>query len=185
MKTFSDIVSLFVRFFKLGCFTFGGGWGMISQMQEAFVEKEQCMTGEELLDLVSVSRSLPGTMIGNLAVLFGYRRAKAWGSIACVVGLTLPPLLLLSAITLFYSSFRDNYWIAAAMSGIRAAVVPIIFSAAVVLMKAVFRKKSGIVIAMLALVAYLAGVGCVGIVAGGAVCGLLIKVIERRKGHEG
>ena len=80
MKRARQILELFLQFMKFGLFTFGGGWSIIAQMQKLYVEQEHTITSEELLDLTSVGRSLPGTMIGNVAMLYGYRVAgiAAW-----------------------------------------------------------------------------------------------------------
>ena len=177
-----SVLSLFVQFLKFGCFTFGGGWSIVSQMQKIYVEERGCITNEELLDLTSVGRSLPGTMIGNIALLFGYRQAGFLGALACVLGMILPPMGILMVITLFYSAFRDSYWVAAAMTGIRTAVVPIILCAALPLMKSGLTRKISVVIALLALGAYLLGVGCAELVVCGAVIGLAIQAFERRRG---
>ena len=71
MKRARQILGLFLQFMKFGLFTFGGGWSIIAQMQKLYVEQEKTITSEELLDLTSVGRSLPGTMIGNVAMLYG------------------------------------------------------------------------------------------------------------------
>ena len=75
MKRACEICELFVQFMKFGLFTFGGGWSIVAQMQKLYVEEKHTITAEELLDLTSVGRSVPGTMIGNVAVLYGYRVA--------------------------------------------------------------------------------------------------------------
>ena len=81
MRRWKDIAVLFVQFMKFGCFTFGGGWSIVAQMQQLYVEQRHTITNEELLDLTSVGRSLPGTMIGNVAMLYGWREAwpVCWG----------------------------------------------------------------------------------------------------------
>ena len=182
MEKKQSALSLFLQFLKFGCFTFGGGWSIVSQMQKIYVEERGCITNEELLDLTSVGRSLPGTMIGNIALLFGYGQAGFLGALACVLGMILPPMGILMVITLFYSAFRDSYWVAAAMTGIRTAVVPIILCAALPLMKSALVRRIGIVIALAALAAYLLGVGCAELVVCGAVCGLVLHAIERGRG---
>ena len=178
------VFPLFLQFLKFGCFTFGGGWSIVSQMQKIYVEDKQVITNEDLLDLTSVGRSLPGTMIGNIAMLFGYRQAGLLGGLACLFGMILPPMLILSVITLFYTAFRDSYWVAAAMTGISTAVVPIILSAAVPMMKSALSVRVGIVIAAVALAAYLFGVGCVWLVVGGAICGVVLKAFWFKGGDK-
>ena len=79
MKRARQVLGLFFQFMKFGMFTFGGGWSIVAQMQKLYVEQEKVITSEELLDLTSVGRSLPGTMIGNVAMLYGYRVAGVAG----------------------------------------------------------------------------------------------------------
>ena len=86
MKRARQVLGLFFQFMKFGLFTFGGGWSIVAQMQKLYVEQEKVITSEELLDLTSVGRSLPGTMIGNVAMLYGYR-------VAGVAAGTRPPLM--------------------------------------------------------------------------------------------
>ena len=176
--------NLFWDFFKFGCFTFGGGWGIIAQMQELYVEERQSITSEELLDLSSVGRSLPGTMIGNVAMLYGYHTAGIPGGVACVAGMIAPPMAVLIAVTYFYSALQDNPWVMAAMTGVRAAVVPIIASAVAGLVKDAFPYPPCYFIFILAIVlnVYLE-LSCVWIVVIGAVCGILISEIRERKGR--
>jgi chromate transporter len=111
-------------------FTFGGGWSIIAQMQQLYVERKKTITSEELLDLISVAKSVPGTMIANVGMLYGYRVHGLLGGLVCLVGMCLPPMLVMLVVSAFYSAFRDNYWVNAAMMGMPAAVVPIIASAA-------------------------------------------------------
>lgn len=185
MKKISDVLRLFLEFLKLGCFTFGGGWSIVAQMQRIYVEEKKSITDEELLDLTSVARSLPGTMIGNVAMLFGYRSLGVIGGIVCVLGIILPPMLILAVIAFFYTSFRDNTWIAAAMSGVRAAVIPIIISAAVGMVKSAFKFSPCILVMLITLGLYLfLHMNCVYLVLIGAVCGILISEIYERRGEK-
>lgn len=121
MKKYREIGLMFLQFLKFGCFTFGGGWSIVAQMQKLYVEEKKTITSGELLDLTSMGRSLPGTMIGNVAFLYGHYAAGILGGIACVVGMIIPPLVMLSVITYFYAEFKDNQWVSAAMMGVRAA----------------------------------------------------------------
>lgn len=186
MDRLSEVLRLFLEFLKLGFFTFGGGWGIVAQMQRIYVEEKKSITEEELLDLTSVARSLPGTMIGNVAMLFGYRSLGVLGGIACVLGIILPPLFMLSVIALFYTAFRNNTWIEAAMSGVRAAVVPIIISAAVGMVKGAFKYSPCILVMLITLGLYLfLHMNCIYLVLIGIVCGIVIsEVYERRGVHQ-
>lgn len=184
MKQVSMALQLFWDFFKLGFFTFGGGWSIVAQMQKTYVNGKKCISDEELIDLTSVARSLPGTMIGNVAMLFGYRTCGVLGGLAAVFGMAVPPLIMLSVIAMFYTAFRDNTWIAAGMNGVRASVVPIILCAAVGMIKGSFKYRPCIVVMLVTLALYLCfEMNCVYLVLFGAVCGILIcEIYERRQG---
>ena len=129
-------LSLYLYFFKIGWFTFGGGWSIVAQMQTDFVEKEHRIEAQELLDIVSVGRSLPGTMIGNAAYLFGYHQGGVLCGVMSVLGIITPPLIILSILTFFYHSVRDNPWVARALTGVRAVVAPVILTAVLKLQNA-------------------------------------------------
>ena len=134
-EKFRKAFALFFYFFKISWFTFGGGWSIVAQMQTDFVEKKQTISDQELLDIVSVSRSLPGTMIGNVAYLFGYHQGGVTGGILAVLGMITPPLIILSVLTFAYHAFRENIWVARALNGVRAVVAPVILSAVLKLQK--------------------------------------------------
>lgn len=141
VETWKQAWRLFRYFFRISWFTFGGGWSIVAQMQKDFVDDRQELTAEELLDIVSVGRSLPGTMIGNVAYLFGHRKAGVPGGVLAVLGMITPPVLILAVLTFCYGAVRDNIWVAKALTGIRAAVVPIIAVAALRLRKGSFPEK--------------------------------------------
>ena len=187
MKRMPQALKLFLSFLKLGCFTFGGGWSIVAQMQQQYVEKEKVLTQEDLIDLTGVARSLPGTMVGNVAVLFGYRVCGALGSIACLLGMVLPPMAMLTVITYFYTIFRENAWVAAAMSGVRAAIVPIILSAALGMVKGSFKFPPCVAVLLVTLALYLFwSLNCVYLILIGAVCGILLcEFYERRERKRG
>ena len=170
------VPGLFWQFFKFGCYTFGGGWSIVAQMQKEYVQKRGWLTEEDLLDITSVGRSLPGLMIGNVSYLFGYHVAGFPGAIACVTGMCIPPLLILTAVTWFYTQVRDNPYVSRAMVGVRATVVPIITSAALGLRKAALTDRFGYLILLLGFVLYLFfGMNCIMIVLLGGLLGFLLS----------
>ena len=103
---------------------FGGGWSIIAQMRQLYVEKKHVITDEELLDLTSVAKSLPGTMIANVAMLYGYRAGGLPGGFLSVFGMVFPPMVILIAVSFFYQAFRGSYWVMAAMEGMQTAGIP-------------------------------------------------------------
>ncbi|MBP1917749.1 chromate transporter [Youngiibacter multivorans] len=169
-------VMIFLFFVRIGAFTFGGGWSILAQMQKEFVEKRQWLTNEELMDIASVGRSLPGIMITNISVIFGYRMGGAVCGAAAAIGVSLPSIVILSVVTLFYDKLRDTPYMAKAFVGIRAAVVPIIGSAALALRKASLKDTAGWIIAGFALILGLfTGISSIWVVVAGAAAGLAIK----------
>lgn len=183
MKKPKEYLTLLLEFFRFGVFTFGGGWSIIAQMQELYVEKKKVITAEELVDITSVGRSLPGTMIGNVAMLYGYRAGGLLGGILAVLGMCMPPMMILIAISFGYDAFRNNYWVAAGMEGVAAAVVPIIASAALGLVKSSVKNWFSVAVLAVSVVLYLFfHVSVVWLVAFGIACGLVYGEICERKG---
>lgn len=150
ISKFKRCITIFFFFFKIGFFTFGGGWGILAQMEQEFVDKRQLITKNDLLEMVAVGKSVPGIMITNVSMLFGYQIAGIPGGICAFVGIATPAILVLSVVTYCYDLLKDNHWAEAALHGISSAVVPIIGSAALSLGKDIFRRKSGILICLLA-----------------------------------
>ncbi len=183
MASIKQYGSLFRDFLKFGCFTFGGGLSIVAQMQSEYADRRKAITNEELLDLTSVARSLPGIMICNVAMLFGQRMAGFVGGCLCVIGLCLPPMAILTLITTGYTIFQTNPLVIAAMSGIRAAIAPIILSAALSLTRGAYRLPPCYAVSVLGFCLYVFwGVSAIWLVVIGALSGLLISEYYERKG---
>lgn len=140
------ILDIFLCFLRFGCFTFGGGWSIVAQIQKEYVEKKGWITDEELLNFTSVARSMPGLMIGNISILFGYQVAGPAGAVAALFGMIVPPFFIMILVTSAYAIFRNHPIVSKAMMGVRAAVVPIIAGALIKLLKAGIRDTCGILI---------------------------------------
>lgn len=142
---------IFVYFIKIGSFTFGSGWSILAQMEQEFVDKRRWLTKQELLELVAVGKSLPGIMITNITMLFGYQMAGVLGGVLAVLGIALPAVVVLSLVTLAYDAIKSNYWVWAALQGVQCAVVPIIGGAAISLGKEALKDKASVFICLAAL----------------------------------
>ena len=176
------ILRLYLDFFWFGCFTFGGGWSIIAQMQKTYAEEQKSITNAEILDLTSVGRSLPGTMIGNVAMMYGFREAGYFGGAACLLGMVTMPTLILAVITHFYTIFQANPIVAACMTGIRAAVVPIMLNAVFNMVNGAFRFPPCYAVAVLTFSLYLFfGVSPVWLVVLGILCGFAISEYYERR----
>ena len=178
----SRALTLFLYFFKVGFYTFGGGWSIVAQIQKEYVERLKWITDEDLLDITSVGRSLPGLMIGNVSYLFGYHVAGLPGAFASVIGISLPSLIVLTVVTWCYTMFKDNLYVSRAMAGVRATVVPIIFVAAVKLSGAALPEKISWAFLALGLVLHLfLGVSCIWIMIISGALGFALRTLQQRR----
>lgn len=142
---------IFGYFVKIGTFTFGNGWSILAQMEQEFVDKRRWLTKADLLELTAVGKSLPGIMITNIAMLFGYQMAGVLGGVLAVLGMALPAVVVLSLVTLVYDSIKSNYWVWAAMQGVQCAAVPITAGAAISLGRDGLKEKGGVLLCIAAL----------------------------------
>ena len=108
--------------FRVGLFTFGGGYAMLPQISKEFVDKHKLISEEEILDIFAAAQSLPGVIAVNASVLTGYRAAGMAGALIAALGATLPSFLVLIPVTVFYEAFLTNEYVAGALMGIRAAM---------------------------------------------------------------
>ena len=176
-KKENRLLTIFIVMFKMGCVTFGGGWGIIAQMQEEFVDRRGWIEEE---DLISLGRSFPGIMIINTSVIFGYTVAGFWGAVLAAFGLSLPALISIAVVTYFYSAIKSNVIVARALGGVRCAVIPIILR----LREKSLTDKSSYVLAAIALfVCTFTKVNKILVVLGGAVFGLLALAVKRGGRH--
>lgn len=186
MKKPKEYGLLLLEFIRFGCFTFGGGWSIVAQMRQLYVEKKQVLTDEELLDLASVAKSLPGAMIANVAMLYGFRVAGPIGGFLCVFGMVLPPMVILIAISCFYNAFRSSYWVMAAMEGMQAAVVPIIAGAALGMVKGSVKYSPCVLVVLASFALYsFFQVNAIYLVLMGVAAGLLLGEYYARKEEDG
>ena len=128
--------ALFATFFKIGAFTFGGGYAMVALLEHEFVEEKQWVTREEFLDMVAIAESTPGPVAINSATYLGYKLAGVPGAAVATVAVCLPSFLIIYAISLFFEQFTQLTVIANAFKGIQVCVIYLIFSAGVRMLKA-------------------------------------------------
>ena len=117
---------LIKTFFKIGIFTLGGGYAMIPLIESEVVDKHRWLTKEEFLDIIAIAQSCPGVFAINIATFIGYKLRMTRGAIATTLGTALPSFLIILAIAMFFSQFKDNPYVAAIFRGIRPAVVALI-----------------------------------------------------------
>lgn len=111
---------------KIGAFTIGGGYAMIPLIEREFVEKRGWIDKEDFVDILALAQSAPGILAINVAIFVGYRLKGVKGSIVTTLGTALPSFLIILAIALFFSNFKDNHYVQSVFKGIRPAVVALI-----------------------------------------------------------
>ncbi len=117
---------LFSSTFSLSAFTFGGGFVIIPLMRKKFVEELSWIDEQEMLDLTAIAQSSPGAIAVNASILIGYRLDGFRGALITVLGTVLPPLIILSVISLFYTAFRDSLIVGYVLRGMQAGVAAVI-----------------------------------------------------------
>lgn len=123
------LLSLFISFLKIGAFTFGGGYAMISLLESEFVERRKWIDKDEFLDMVAVAESTPGPVAINSATYIGYRKGGLSGAALSTFAVALPSFVIIWVISLFFDEFLAIEWVGRAFKGIEVCVVYLIFTA--------------------------------------------------------
>ncbi|MGN0984737.1 MAG: chromate transporter [Gemmiger sp.] len=132
---------LFFSTFQISACTFGGGFVIIPLLRKKFVEELGWIDENEMLDLIAIAQSAPGAIAVNASLLVGYRVAGFPGALLTVSGTVLPPLLIISLVSVFYQAFRDNALVSMAMAGMLCGVAAVICDVVLNMAKTVFQKK--------------------------------------------
>lgn len=151
MQTFKKYLKLFLVFFKIGLFTFGGGYAMISVISHEVVEKRKYISEEEFSDVVAIAESTPGPIAINSSTYIGYRVGGVLGSVLASLAVCLPSFIIIYVISLFFTKFLELELAAKAFKGIQCGVAVLIISAAFKLFKNV--KKNWVSYALIAFAA--------------------------------
>ena len=164
---------LFVSTFKLSACTFGGGFVMIPLLRKRFVEELGWIEEQEMMDLTAIAQSSPGAIAVNASILVGYRVAGIPGALLTVLGAVLPPLMIISVISLFYQAFRDNAIVNMAMAGMLCGVAAVIVDVVIHMVKTIVQQRK--IVPLLVLLGSFAAVRFYGvnIILVILVCGLI------------
>lgn len=142
--------TLFFTFFKIGLFTFGGGYAMIALLEEEFIQRRRWLDKDEFLDMTAIAESTPGPVAINSATYLGHKLAGVPGAAVATVAVCLPSFLIIYAISLFFEQFTQLTVIANAFKGIQVCVIYLIFSAGVRMLQALDRSlfSSGVLLSV-------------------------------------
>lgn len=140
---------LFFSTLKISACTFGGGFVIIPLLRKRFVEELGWIEEQEMLDLAAIAQSSPGAIAVNAAILVGYHVAGVPGALLAVLGSVLPPLVIISVISLFYQAFRDNAVVSMAMAGMLCGVAAVLLDVVIRMAKPLLKQRRILPIAML------------------------------------
>lgn len=185
MQSRHRLCMLFTSMLYISTFTFGGGFVIVSLMQKKFVEELHWLEEDEMLDMAALAQASPGAIAVNAAILVGRKVAGVPGLIVSVLGTILPPMLILSVISLAYEAFATNRWVAAALKGMQAGVAAVIVDVSLNLGTKVLKGRDPLAIAMMLaafVLNFALNVNVIYIILGAAALGVVRVLLARRKG---
>lgn len=176
------ILPLFLTFFKIGAFTFGGGYAMIPLIQHETAEKRSWVSQKDILDIIAIAESTPGPIAINSATFVGYKTCGFWGAFAATLGVVLPSFVLISVISLILRQFQNIKEVQYAFAGIRAGVLALIVKALVSMYK---QCPKGLVSYIIAIGAFacvvIFGINILYVIIGCAIAGLITSFAAQRR----
>ena len=149
------LIELFLTFAKIGLFTFGGGYAMLSLIEHTCVEEKKWITHDEMMNLTVIAESTPGPIAINCATFVGYKQGKMAGAVVSTLGMVLPSFIIIFIISSFLDRFLEIRWVASAFQGIKIAVGILIVDAAVKMLKKMKKKPFQLVMVTLSTIAML------------------------------
>ena len=183
-KDIKMLLQLFKATFTLSAFTFGGGFVIVSLMKKKFVEELKWLDESEMLDITAIAQSSPGPIPVNASVILGYRMKGIIGSIVAVLGTIIPPLVIISIISVFYNEFKENTIVSIALQVMRAGVAAVIFDVVLNLAKNIIKTKNSLYIALMFItfiLNYFLGISAITVILLCVIIGIFNLVIDIRK----
>ena len=191
MKKSKILLEMFLIMFKIGLFTFGGGYAMLALLENEFVEKRKWLEKEEFLDMVAIAESTPGPIAINSATYIGYKRCGVLGSAAATLGVVMPSFIIIFVISLFLDTFLQFELVAYAFRGIQAGVVYLILSSGLKMLKGLKKNPMSIAILctvlllMVAFSLFAVKFSAIFFILISAACGLVVFGIDKAKAKKG
>ena len=179
---FKRLWLLFATFFKIGAFTFGGGYAMIPLIQREVSERRKWITDEEILEIVAIAESTPGPIAINSATFVGYKTCGFWGSFMCTLGVVLPSFLVILCLSGILELVQDHKAVKYAFMGIRAGVLALIVKALIKMYKACPKNLIAYIIMGLSFIlAAMVKIDVIFVVIICGAIGLISSIIARRR----
>ena len=140
---------LFLSTLYISSFTFGGGFVIVTFMKKKFVDELHWIDEQEMLDMTALAQSSPGAIAVNAAILVGWQVEGLVGMLVAVLGTIIPPMVILSVVSVFYSAFASNHYIALLLKGMQAGVAAVIFDVVINMARPILKKKRWLPIAVM------------------------------------
>jgi chromate transporter len=178
------LFTLFFATLYLSTFTFGGGYVIVTLLKDKFVDHYHWIDEDEILDLVAIAQSSPGAIAVNGAIVVGYKLAKIPGVLVSVLGAIIPPMVIISVVSVFYTLFVTNQYISALLTGMKAGVGAVIASVVYDMGKDVAKSKDmiNIIIMIVSFCAnYFLNVNVILIILAVGVFGFLRTLIQEKR----
>lgn len=176
---------LFCATLYISTFTFGGGFVIVTFMKRKFVDGLGWLSEEEMLDITAMAQASPGAIAVNAAILVGWRVCGFAGMVVAVLGTILPPMVILCVISVCYTAFAANRWVALALRGMQAGVAAVILDVACGLGAKVVKARSAFSLVLMAAAfaaSFVFGVNVIFIILAAALAGVCRTLWQRRKG---
>lgn len=146
------LLQMFISFFKIGAFTFGGGYAMIPLIEEEVVNNKKWIAKEEFVDIVVISQSFPGALAVNTSIFIGYKINGILGAVMALLGTVIPSFIIILLIASVFMQFRNNYYVEQVFKGINGAVPVLVLIAILSISKSVEKSYLNFVIVIIALI---------------------------------
>ena len=190
MDKLKRALALFWAMFKIGLFTFGGGYAMVAMFERELVENKKWLKKDEFIDVIAIAESTPGPIAINTATYVGYKQCGVLGSVFATLGVILPSFIIIFLISLFFDRFLQLKWVQFAFKGIQSCVVFLILYAGFNMLKAIKKNAINLIVLLSTIVCLVAfSLFAISfssifyILIGGAI-GLIIYCIETIKNHK-
>ena len=191
MKKSSILSSLVLTFMKIGLFTFGGGYAMISLIDSECVGRRKWITHDELMNITAIAESTPGPIAINCATYVGYQQAGYLGAVLSTIGMVIPSFVVIYLISMFFDNILEITLVANAFKGIKIAVGVLILSVAIKMLQKMHKRRfpitimSSSFITMLLIHVFNIRFSSIYIIIMAGLVGFLAFVMEQNKSRDG
>lgn len=185
MSRAAKLRALFFATLYISAFTFGGGFVIVTFMKRKFVDELHWIDEQEMLDMTALAQSSPGAIAVNAAILVGWNVAGLAGMVVAVIGTIIPPMVILSVISFFYTAFATNVYVALVLKGMQAGVAAVILDVVLGLGSNVVKTRSPLYIGLM-IAAFIASfffdVNVIVVILAAAAVGVVRALVGRGKG---